>query len=310
MKRSLLSILCLLMCLSIFAIDNKFLHQLAYIKTSQAYSIRFAEDLVYANNQNYIWVYSIFNAWQPKMEAAFFSPNPIEDIETLTGKYLYVASNEPTNQVILIDSLYTGSRIFFPQTIVGDKLTREGSILYVADRYRGIDIIDLGGGSTRELLSTFSEKWGIKDFVASYPYIFALNDFGLVAVDITDQSYPVSLGVNYEIIDATCLVKNGNTIWIGAGKNLLAFNVYEPKKPTLISQIRMTNEILSLDIKDNRLFIALGRGGVKIIDVTNPLKTEDINNIFLTIPVYDLDVANDYIFLGLGKEGWMIYEYR
>ena len=310
MKRSLLSILCLLMCLSIFAIDNKFLHQLAYIKTSQAYSIRFAEDLVYANNQNYIGVYSIFNAWQPKMKAAFFSPNPIEDIETLTGKYLYVASNEPTNQVILIDSLYTGSRIFFPQTIVGDKLTREGSILYVADRYRGIDIIDLGGGSTRELLSTFSEKWGIKDFVASYPYIFALNDFGLVAVDITDQSYPVSLGVNYELIDATCLAKNGNTIWIGAGKNLLAFNVYEPKKPTLISQIRMTNEILSLDIKDNRLFIVLGRGGVKIVDVTNPLKTEDLNNIFLTIPVYDLDVANDYIFLGLGKEGWMIYEYR
>ena len=126
MKRRLLSILCLLICLSIFAIDNKFLHQLAYIKTSQAYSIRFAEDLVYTNNQNYIWVYSIFNAWQPKMEAAFFSPNPIEDIETLTGKYLYVASNEPTNQVILIDSLYTGSRIFFPQSIVGDKLTREG----------------------------------------------------------------------------------------------------------------------------------------------------------------------------------------
>ena len=310
MKRRLLSILCLLICLSIFAIDNKFLHQLAYIKTSQAYSIRFAEDLVYANNQNYIWVYSIFNAWQPKMKAAFFSPNPIEDIETLTGKYLYVASNEPTNQVILIDSLYTGSRIFFPQSIVGDKLTREGSILYVADRYRGIDIIDLSGGSTRELLSTFSEKWGIKDFVASYPYIFALNDFGLVAVDITDQSYPVSLGVNYELIDATCLAKNGNTIWIGAGKNLLAFNVYEPKKPTLISQIRMTNEILSLDIKDNRLFIVLGRGGVKIVDVTNPLKTEDLNNIFLTIPVYDLDVANDYIFLGLGKEGWMIYEYR
>jgi len=246
----------------------------------------------------------------PKWKQLFFSPNPIEDIETLTGKYLYVASNEPTNQVILIDSLYTGSRIFFPQTIVGDKLTREGSILYVADRYRGIDIIDLGGGSTRELLSTFSEKWGIKDFVASYPYIFALNDFGLVAVDITDQSYPVSLGVNYELIDATCLAKNGNTIWIGAGKNLLAFNVYEPKKPTLISQIRMTNEILSLDIKDNRLFIVLGRGGVKIVDVTNPLKTEDLNNIFLTIPVYDLDVANDYIFLGLGKEGWMIYEYR
>jgi len=72
----------------------------------------------------------------------------------------------------------------------------------------------------------------------------------------------------------------------------------------------MTNEILNLAMKDNRLFIALGRGGVKIMDVTNPLKTEELNNIFLTVPVYDIDLANDYIFLGLGKEGWMIYEYR
>jgi hypothetical protein len=90
----------------------------------------------------------------------------------------------------------------------------------------------------------------------------------------------------------------------------MAFNVYDPKKPVLISQIRMTNEILNLAMKDNRLFIALGRGGVKIMDVTNPLKTEELNNIFLTVPVYDIDLANDYIFLGLGKEGWMIYEYR
>ncbi|MEN6445164.1 MAG: hypothetical protein ABFC98_03860 [Candidatus Cloacimonas sp.] len=310
MKRVILCTLCLLICLSVFAIDNKFLHQLAYIKNSQAFSIRFDENLIYTNNPNYIWVYSIFNPWQPKLEAAFFSPNPIEDIETLAGKYVIVASHEPTNQVLMVDSLYTGSRIFFPQTILGDKLTREGSILYVADRYKGIDIINLSGGTSRELLSTFSEKWGIKDFVANYPYLFALNDFGLVAVNIMDQSYPVSLGTNYQIVDATCLAKNGDTIWIGAGKNLLAFNIYDPEKPTLISQIRMTNEIISLAIKDNRLFIALGRGGVKIMDVTNPLKTEDLNNIFLTVPVYDLDLANDYIFIGLGKEGWMIYEYR
>ena len=310
MKRIFLSAICLLICLSAFAIDNKFLYQLAYVKSSQAYSIQFDNDLLYTNSHNYIWIYSIFNAWQPKLEAAYFSTFPIEDVETLAGKYIYVASGEPTNQVILVDSLYTGSRIFFPQTILGEKLTREGATLYVADRYKGIDIINIGSGSTREILSTFSEKWGIKDFVAAYPYIFALNDFGLVAVDISDQSYPVSLGVNYEIVDASCLVKYGNTIWIGAGKNLMAFNVYDPKKPVLISQIRMTNEILNLAMKDNRLFIALGRGGVKIMDVTNPLKTEELNNIFLTVPVYDIDLANDYIFLGLGKEGWMIYEYR
>ena len=116
MKRIFLSAICLLICLSAFAIDNKFLYQLAYVKSSQAYSIQFDNDLLYTNSHNYIWIYSIFNAWQPKLEAAYFSTFPIEDVETLAGKYIYVASSEPTNQVILVDSLYTGSRIFFPQT--------------------------------------------------------------------------------------------------------------------------------------------------------------------------------------------------
>jgi hypothetical protein len=310
MKHFILCLIALSIAVSGFAIDTKFIHQLAHLKNAQAFSIKYDNDLVYVRNQNYIWVYSIFNAWQPKLETGFFSPFTIEDMETHAGNYLFVASREPTNQLIQVDSLNVGTRIFFPQTIIGDKTTREGSTMYVADRFKGIDIINIGGGTMREILSTFSEKWGIKDFLASYPYIFALNDFGLVAVDITDQNNPRSLGTNYQIVDATCLAKNGNTVWVGAGKNLLAFNVFNPNNPVLITQIRMTNEIQKIRVKDNRLFIALGRGGVKIMDISNPVKAEDINNIYLTVPVYDLALANDYIFLALGKEGWTIFEYR
>jgi len=310
MKQAILCLLALLIAVSCFALDTKFIHQLAQIKNAQAFAIKFDNDLVYVHNQNYIWVYSIFNAWQPRLETGFLSPFPIEDMATHAGNYLFVASREPTNQLIQVDSLNVGTRIFFPQTLIGDRITREGATMYVADRFKGIDIINIGGGTMREIVSTFSEKWGIKDFLANYPYIFALNDFGLVAVDITDQSNPHSIGTNYQIVDATCLAKNGNTVWVGAGKNLMAFNVFNPSNPVLINQIRMTNEIQKIRVKDNRLFIALGRGGVKIMDITNPLKPEDINNIYLTVPVYDLDLANDYIFVALGKEGWAIFEYR
>lgn len=310
MKYLVLCLLALLISCSGIAIDTKFIHQLAHIKNAQAFAIKYDNDLVYVRNQNYIWVYSIFNAWQPKLETGFFSPFPIEDMETHAGNYLFVASREPTNQLLQVDSLNVGTRIFFPQTIIGDRTTREGATMYVADRYRGIDIMNIGGGIVREILATFSEKWGILDFLASYPYIFALNDFGLVAIDISDQNNPRSLGTNYQIVDGTCLAKNGNTIWVGAKKNLLAFSVVDPNKPVLINQIRMTNEIQKLRVKDNRLFIALGRGGVKIMDIANPLKAEDINTINLTVPVYDLTLANDYIFLALGKEGWAIFEYR
>jgi hypothetical protein len=290
--------------------DNRFLHQLAQIKNVTANAIKQDSGLLYVRNQNNIWVYSIFNAWQPKLETGFFSPFPIEDFATHAGNYLYVASREPTNQVMQVDSLSLSSKIFFTYPIIGDKLTREGATLYVADRFRGIDIVNIGGGSMRKVVSTFSEKWGIQDFQAAYPYIFALNDFGLVAVDVTDQENPHSIGTNYQLSDATCLVKNGNTLWVGAGKNLLAFNIYDPANPTLISQMRLTNDILKLQVKDNRLFIAQKRGGLKIIDVTNPLKTDELSNIFFNTPVYDLALVDDYIFLAMGTDGWLVYEYR
>jgi hypothetical protein len=298
------------MSCSAFSAENRFLYPLTHVKNVQAFSIIQDNDLVYTRNQNQIWVFSIFNAWQPRIEAGFYSPFTIEDMETQTGNYLYVASREPTNQIMPIDTLATSGKIFFPSTVIGDKLTREGATLFVADRFKGIDIVNIGSGSQREILATFSEKWGIRDFVATYPYIFALNDFGLVAVDITDQSNPHSIATNYQIADASCLVKNGNTLWVGAGKNLLAFNINDPAKPTLINQFRLANDINALQVKDNLLYLALGRGGMKILGIANPFKIQDINTINTNYTVYDLALANDYIFLALGKDGWMIYEYR
>lgn len=310
MKKLCLVLVALFIALSARAFDDRFLYPLTHQKNVNAYAIKQDHELLYVRNQNQVYIYSIFNAWSPKLESSFYSVFPIEDIETQEGNYFYLASREPTNQILPVDSLQTGTKIFFPSQIIGDRLTREGATLYVADRYKGIDIVNIGGGSIREIIATFSEKWGIKDFVASFPYIFALNDFGLVAVDISDQSYPQAIATNYQISDATCLIKNGNTLWVGAGKNLLAFNIYNPASPILIAQYRMTNEVLNLAIKDNRLFVVLGRGGVKIMDIANPIKAADLNVIQPGYAVYDLDLANDYIFLAMGKDGWMIYEYR
>ncbi|MDD2229161.1 MAG: hypothetical protein PHY48_07115 [Candidatus Cloacimonetes bacterium] len=309
MRLLLISLLMLSFSCSAWSVENRYLYPLTHVKNVQAFSIAEDTNLVYTRNQNQILVFSIFNAWQPRIETGFTSLFSIEDAEMQAGKYLYVASREPSNQLIPIDTLATSGKIFFPSTVIGDKLTREGATLYIADRYRGIDIVNIGSGA-RDLLSTFSEKWGIRDFVATHPYIFALNDFGLVAVDISDQKNPKAIATNYQIADATCLVKNGNTLWVGAGKNLLAFNIYDPANPKLINQFRLANEIATLKVKDNLLYLALGRGGVKILGIANPLKIEDINTINTNFTVYDLTLANDYIFIALGKDGWMIYEYR
>ncbi|OQB05349.1 MAG: hypothetical protein BWY18_00962 [Candidatus Cloacimonetes bacterium ADurb.Bin211] len=82
------------------------------------------------------------------------------------------------------------------------------------------------------------------------------------------------------------------------------------KHPRLINQMYLSNEIQDLEIYNDRLFVALGQGGVKIYGIKNPLKIEDLNTLYPAMSVYDIALGNDLIFLALGKDGWMIYEYR
>ncbi|HNX37007.1 MAG TPA: hypothetical protein PL124_02405 [Candidatus Cloacimonadota bacterium] len=293
-----------------FGIDDKFLHQMAHIKGNPAYAVDAGNQQVFVRNNNNILIYSTFNAWKPRLEAGFYSVFPIEDMNVAGDKYIYVSSREVTNTITPIDTLDTFGKIYFTTTILGDKLTREGSTLYIADRYRGIDIVDIGSGGQQEIRSTFSEKWGIRDFQAEYPYLYALNDFGLVTVDITDLQFPQSMDTNYELVNAKVIAKNGETLWIGAGKNLVAINIRNIRQPGFLTQYRLASEILDLEIKDNRLYIALGTGGMKILDVSNPLRIEDLTTLTLPMSVYDVALDADYIMLALGKDGWMLYQYR
>jgi hypothetical protein len=310
MKNALAALL-LLLAVGLGAVDDRIPHLLVHMKNIQPISVDCSEDQAILRSQNYIWIHSLFNPWQPRLEAVFLSAARIEDINVLGGNQIYICSQEPSNTVTSVDTLAYPGRIYFTNLLIGDKVTREGSMLYVADRFRGIDIMDIGKGGMREIKSTFSEKWGIKDFIAEYPFLYALNDFGLVTVDISDEQFPISLGVNYEITDATVLAKNNKILWVGAGKRLLAINAEDMEHPRMINQFRLSNDIQDLEIKDDRLFIALGKGGVKILGIKNPLKVDELSTIYpTTASVFDVALLDDLIFMALGRDGWMIYEYR
>lgn len=292
------------------AVDNKFINRIYHNKQHPSYNIALSGDKVINSSKNQIWIYSVFNPWQPQIDASYYSVAPIEDFEMMGDRYLFISTREPTNTLLEIDSLNVFGKIFFTTLLEGDSIQREGSTIYVSDLQRGVEIIDIGSGGARETKSVFSEKWGIRRFVTEYPYLYALNDFGLVTVDISNLSMPLSIGLNYEIIDARIIAKNANTLWIGAGKNLLAINVTHLDRPVLMNQYRFAYDILDIEIKDGRLFAALGYGGVRIIDISNPTRMEELNWINIQTGALKLALYRDYIFISSGNAGWYIYEYR
>lgn len=304
-------LLIMLLCVAISsAIDSRFLTKISHTASQPAFSIATDGDKVITRNQNQVWIYSVFNPWQPQIDASYYSVFPIEDVDVMAGRYLHICSREAANSLLEVDSLNVYGKIYFPSLFVGDKMEREGSTLYLADLQRGIEIIDIGSGGMRETKSVFSEKWGIKDFLAEYPYIYAINEFGVVTVDMSDLRNPQSIGVNYEITNASILAKNGDLLWVGAGKSLLALNIRDLNRPTLVNQYRFAYDVLDLEIKDNRAYVALGFGGVRIMDISNPMRLDELNWINLPSSAMSIALEKDFIFIGSGNSGWYIFEYR
>src|SRR5690554_939379 len=163
MKSLLFALVLVVLCSSLTAIDNRFVYPLGQVRGVNAQKIYVSDTQVLIRDSQDLLIYSTFNAWQPRLEAGFRSEFRMEDVNFQAGNIVYVSSQEASNTVSQIDSLSQLGRIFFINTVIGDKMSREGSTLYVADRYRGIDIINIGRGGTSEHLANFSEKWGIKD---------------------------------------------------------------------------------------------------------------------------------------------------
>ncbi len=310
MKKYFVLLGLILLIVSAHCLDRRFINFIAHIRGVEANRIRVIDQNLLVNSSHRVWIYSLFNIWSPRLETSYYSVYSIEDLDLIGNRHLYICSREPTNSVVEIDSLNQFGKILFPYTITGDRITREGSLLYVADRFKGIDIMDIGSGGNRELKSTFSEKWGIVDFIAQYPYLYALNDFGLVTVDISEIPFPISLGTNYEIINATRIRKNGDIAWIGAQKLLIAINIRDLSRPVLVNQYRFPYDIHDIEIKDNRIFVTLGIGGIRILDIRNPSRIDELNWINTPHPVFDVALHDDYILVALGREGWVIYHYR
>jgi hypothetical protein len=59
----------------------------------------------------------------------------------------------------------------------------------------------------------------------------------------------------------------------------------------------MPNEIVDLEVMDDRLFVALGRGGVKILNIKKPAPDRRPQHHQHPFTVHDVAISKDMIFL-------------
>ena len=107
---------------------------------------------------------------------------------------------------------------------------------------------------------------------------------------------------------ANTLAEYGNKILVGQGAFLVLMDVTDTQNPKKIGQIRMNDKIESIAVQADTAYVALGKTGIAVIDLTDFVPLTELPILDTPGHAYDVRCSNDYLCVADGVGGVRIYE--
>jgi hypothetical protein len=144
--------------------------------------------------------------------------------------------------------------------------------MYVANSYRGLQIIDVSNIASPVLLGrldTLGEAFDV-EVVGDYAYVADAED-GLLVVDITNPSAPTIVGQVDTPGDARGVAVEGARVFVADhDQGLQIVDVSDAAKPTVIGSVDTYGYAVDVDVEGPLACVADWHGGLWVIDVGDP----------------------------------------
>jgi hypothetical protein len=202
---------------------------------------------------------------------------------------------------------------------IGGSMARFGiksNILYVMDQ-NTLKVFDITNKTNPSKINDIYPGWGIETMFLTENEMFLGTTTGMVILDITSPSSPVSLGFFSHARSCDPVIVDDTLAYItlrtgtGCGGNLNVLDVVNIKditKPKSIISYGM-NSPHGLGKDGNLLFICDGTAGLKVFDASDPRKIS--NNLIYTytdINAFDVIPVGNVLVL-IGDDGLYQYDY-
>ena len=261
----------------------KLISQFKYFKNSydKARSIELVEDrniLFVRDAQAGIYSIDIANPSEPKLLATYKSQVPIYEfciskntdtiyISDLEGIKIANINNSDEIKVI---TQYDKKRKYF------DIVQVKENLIYLLSSY-GIDIVDTSFVNGPKLVGNYIASGDVKRITLSYDKTRAFLSSGYSGVEILDianKLNPKALGIfkTSKIVKNTIVSKDAKTIYLSNLNDAIEIvDIKNPDDAKLLRKINInsTKKVqvwdIALSVDENRLFVANGIGGIKII---------------------------------------------
>ncbi|MGC9395918.1 MAG: LVIVD repeat-containing protein [Anaerolineae bacterium] len=145
-----------------------------------------------------------------------------------------------------------------------------GNIVYVANRYSGLQIVDVADPANPTLLGNYDTPGvAIEVLVANERAYIADGDSGVQIVDVSDVTTPQWIGA-YKINGSAYTVQLVNDVlYLGdPNQGLFILDVGDPATPVLVNHLP---QMIILDIQVSGGFVYLAGQGLRIFEMSNPI---------------------------------------
>jgi hypothetical protein len=242
----------------------------------------------------------------PKKAAEYAFPEQIWSFR-LVGPYAYVAANFSGLGILDISNPAAPKlRALFKTPGQAKGVALVGTTAFVADHMSGIDVIDLASLDKPTLRGSFFVDGYARDVAASSRYAFAVDaPTGLYALDPARSGTDEALGqvqsaAAPQMIEV--MEQGGRVIacLVGGGA-LQLYDVTDPAKPVHLTSFKTpSGRPARIALDGARGYVADGREGVQIVDLSNPSSPALVSSIKTSLPARDVAVGGGLVVAAVG----------
>jgi uncharacterized secreted protein with C-terminal beta-propeller domain len=242
----------------------------------------------------------------PKKAAEYAFPEQIWSFR-LIGPHAYVAANFFGLGILDISNPAAPKlRASFKTPGQAKGVALVGTTAFVADHMSGIDVIDLASLDKPTLRGSFFVDGYARDVAASSRFAFAIDaPTGLYALDparpgVDEAVGQVQSAAAPQMIEV--MEQGGRVIacLVGGGA-LQLYDVTDPAKPVHLSSFKTpSGRPARIALDGARGYVADGREGVQIVDLSNPSSPVLVGSIKTSLPARDVAVGGGLVVAAVG----------
>ncbi len=244
-------------------------------------------------------------------EIALFEDDGVYyDVKYNGNDFVYVAAGVAGFKIIDVNSPWGPELVGQYSTYNAFGLDFAGQYVYLADDIGGIRILDVSNHFNIYQVSNISVSGqNVNNVTVNWPYLYVSARYGFSIIDINNPYLPHE--IYFEPMSNVYDISVVNYMaYVAFEGGLSIFDISQPNNPQELGFCQLPATARSVEVRSEFAYLAIGRGGLSIVRITDPLQPYEIAYYNPAgSEMSDLLLYGRYIFIANGEAGFMILEF-